>query len=70
MLISELINQLQDILHNNGDSEVLMFDTQAMISRPVVCIKFTTEEDFREDLKDDPSYIDNFKREFEKPTIL
>lgn len=70
MLVSELINQLQDILHNNGDSEVLMFDTQAMISRPVVYVKFTTEKDFRENLKDDPSYIDNFKRELKKPTIL
>jgi hypothetical protein len=47
-----------------------MFDTQAMMSRPVIDVKFTVQEDFREDLKDDPMYVDNFKRELETPTII
>ena len=47
-----------------------MFDTQAMISRPVIGVKFTVEEDFREDLKDDEMYVENFKRELYTPVIL
>ena len=70
MKLTELIKNLQEILQNNGDSDVLMFDTQAMISRPVIGVKFTVQEDFREDLKDDPMYCENFKRELETPTII
>ena len=70
MKLSNLIYKLQDILHNNGDSEVLLFDTQSMISRPVIDVKFTTQEDFREDLAQDEMYLNNFKRELEKPVIL
>lgn len=70
MKLSNLICKLQDILHNNGDSEVLLFDTQSMISRPVIDVKFTTQEDFREDLAQDEMYLNNFKRELEKPVIL
>ena len=70
MKLSELIKSLNEILQNNGDSEVLMFDTQVMMSRPVIDVKFTVQEDFREDLKDDPMYVENFKRELETPTII
>jgi len=70
MKLNELIKKLNEILQNNGDSEVLMFDTQAMMSRPVIDVKFIVQEDFREDLKDDPMYVDNFKRELETPTII
>jgi len=70
MQLDELINKLQDILYNAGNCEVLMFDTQAMISRPVIGVKFTVEEDFREDLKDDEMYVENFKRELYTPVIL
>lgn len=70
MKLSNLICKLQDILHNNGDSEVLLFDTQSMISRSVIDVKFTTQEDFRDDLAQDEMYLNNFKRELEKPVIL
>lgn len=70
MKLIELIEKLNDIFHNNGDSEVLLFDTQSTISRPVIDVKFTTQEDFREDLAQDEMYVNNFKRELEKPVIL
>ena len=41
-----------------------------MMSRPVIDVKFTVQEDFREDLKDDLMYVENFKRELETPTII
>ena len=70
MELVKVLEKLQAIYKEHGNCEVLMFDTQSMISRPVIGVKFTVEEDFREDLKDDEMYVENFKRELYTPVIL
>lgn len=70
MLASELEQILHDHIEEFGDREVLLFDTQSLISRPIISIKFTEERDFKEDLKNEPLYVENFNRELNKLTIL
>lgn len=70
MKTSELIKRLQENLKVNGDCEVLIFDIQTLSSRKVEYIRYITELDFREDLKDDPSYTINFSQEVNNLVIL
>ena len=70
MELIEALKKLQDIYEYYGNCEMLMFDISILSSRPIIDIKYITEKDFREDLKDDESYVENFKKELNNVTIL
>ena len=70
MELVKVLEKLQGIYEHYGNCEVLMFDVSIMKSKPVTSINFTTEQNFRDDLKDEPSYVENFNKELNNVTIL
>lgn len=70
MELVKVLKKLQGIYEHYGNCEVLMFDIHTLSSKPISVIKYLTEKDFRDDLKDEPSYVENFNKELNNVTIL
>ena len=70
MELVKVLEKLQAIYEEYGNCEVLMFDIHTLSSKQISTIKYLTEKDFREDLKHEESYVENFKKELNNVTIL
>jgi len=70
MTLEEAIIKLQEIYKNYGNCEMMMFDISKLSSRPVIDIKYVTQDQFRDDLKHEQSYVDNFNKELNNVTII
>ena len=69
MKVSELINELQDILHNYGDTDVYVWNDMKMCHTPINYVRFPVAEDFVMGLKDDKQYVEDFNMILESAVL-
>jgi len=70
MKLIKAIEKLQSIYDTYCNCEVLTFNINTLSSKPIIDIKYILKKDFREDLKHEESYINNFNKELHNVLIL
>lgn len=70
MIISELIEKLQNIKNVCGDTEVFLWNSTQMQHVPVRQVYFPVAEDLIMGLKNDKDYMDDFNNVLEHAVII